>query len=78
MAGRWSTAESASGVVQRHRLGVVDVVVEQIGRQAHLRLAEAQRQGRAILWEKEPLDLQALEQERQVRVRQKPYVYQPD
>jgi hypothetical protein len=30
------------------------------------------------LWEKEPLDLQALEQERQVRVRQKPYVYQPD
>ncbi len=41
-------------------------------------LAEAQRQGRAILWEKDPLDLKTLEQERQVRVRQKPYVYQPD
>jgi hypothetical protein len=41
-------------------------------------LEESQREGRAILWDKAPIDLDDLEKSRQIRVRQKPYVYQTD
>lgn len=41
-------------------------------------LEEAQREGRALLWEKDPVDLEELSRAQQVKVRQKPYVYQPD
>jgi hypothetical protein len=41
-------------------------------------LEEAQQEGRALLWEKDPIDLRELEQAEAIRVKQKPYVYQTD
>jgi hypothetical protein len=41
-------------------------------------LEESQQEGRSILWDKAPLDLGDLEKSRQIRVAQKPYVYQTD
>lgn len=41
-------------------------------------LEESQQEGRALLWDKAPIDLDDLEKSRQIRVRQKPYVYQTD
>jgi hypothetical protein len=35
-----------------------------------------QREGRALLWDKAPIDLEQLERTRQSRVPQQPYVYQ--
>jgi len=39
-------------------------------------LEEAQQEGRALLWEKDPLDISELERTKAVKVKQKPYVYQ--
>ncbi|WVN41165.1 DUF3460 family protein [beta proteobacterium MWH-UniP1] len=39
-------------------------------------LEEAQLEGRALLWEKDPLDINELERTKAVKVKQKPYVYQ--
>jgi hypothetical protein len=39
-------------------------------------LEQAQRDGRARLWDKEPIDLDAFERAQRARVAQKPYVYQ--
>lgn len=41
-------------------------------------LEESQRAGRALLWEKDPIDLDQMQRSRNARVKQKPYVYQPD
>lgn len=38
---------------------------------------EEQRKGRALWWDR-PQDLETLERQRQSRVPQKPYYYQPD
>lgn len=43
---------------------------------ARPQLEQAQREGRARLWDKEPIDLDALERTQRARVAQKPYVYQ--
>lgn len=40
-------------------------------------LEEQQRANRAILWDKAPLDLEAFERDKQSRVKQQAYVYQP-
>lgn len=40
------------------------------------KLEEKQRAGRALLWDKAPLDLDARERAEQSRVKQQPYVYQ--
>ena len=39
-------------------------------------LEEKQRAGRAILWDKAPIDLEARRREEESRVKQQPYVYQ--
>lgn len=39
-------------------------------------LEEKQRAGRAIWWDKAPIDLDARRREQESRVKQKPYVYQ--
>lgn len=41
-------------------------------------LENAQQAGRRLLWDKSPLDLDELQRAQEVRVKQKPYVYQPD
>ncbi len=38
-------------------------------------LEESQRLGRARLWDKEPIDLEARKRAQQARVKQAPYVY---
>lgn len=38
-------------------------------------LEEAQRQGRALLWDKQPIDLEERESQQASRVNQTPYVY---
>ncbi|MEY2776816.1 MAG: hypothetical protein RLY30_914 [Pseudomonadota bacterium] len=38
-------------------------------------LEQAQREGRARLWDKDPIDLDAFERAQRARVAQKPYVY---
>lgn len=40
------------------------------------KLEEQQRAGRALLWDKEPLDLDKTAREKASRVAQQPYVYQ--
>ena len=40
------------------------------------KLEEQQRAGRALLWDKSPLDLDARDRAEQSRVRQQAYVYQ--
>jgi hypothetical protein len=39
-------------------------------------LEQSQREGRARLWDKDPIDLDAYERTQRSRVAQKPYVYQ--
>jgi hypothetical protein len=39
-------------------------------------LEEQQRAGRALLWDKTPLDLDKTAREKESRVKQQPYVYQ--
>jgi hypothetical protein len=39
-------------------------------------LEEGQRHGRALLWEKDPIDLDEMNRVKESRVKQKPYVYQ--
>ncbi len=39
-------------------------------------IEERQREGRARLWDKEPLDLEAMRRTQESRVPQRPYVYQ--
>lgn len=39
-------------------------------------LEERQRQGRFLLWDRAPIDLDTQQAEREARVAQKPYVYQ--
>jgi hypothetical protein len=39
-------------------------------------LEESQRAGRALLWDKDPIDLDATDRGRESRVDQQPYVYQ--
>jgi hypothetical protein len=41
-------------------------------------LEESQLQGRALLWEKDPIDLKEIEKTKSIKVKQKPYVYQTD
>ncbi|CAG9253091.1 DUF3460 family protein [Paraburkholderia unamae] len=38
-------------------------------------LEEQQRKGRALLWDKQPIDLDERERQQASRVRQTPYVY---
>ncbi|MFL9878881.1 DUF3460 family protein [Herbaspirillum rhizosphaerae] len=40
------------------------------------KLEEQQRAGRALLWDKAPLDLDKTAREKESRVQQQPYVYQ--
>ncbi|HEY8606265.1 MAG TPA: DUF3460 family protein [Noviherbaspirillum sp.] len=40
-------------------------------------LEEKQRAGRALLWDKAPIDLDARRRAEESRVKQQPYVYQP-
>ena len=44
-------------------------------KQQNPRLEEEQRRGRALLWDKRPVDLTARAEQQQSRVRQTPYVY---
>ncbi|MEN9758955.1 MAG: hypothetical protein RL676_104 [Pseudomonadota bacterium] len=39
-------------------------------------LEESQQEGRALLWDKAPIDLNEVERAQAIKVRQKPYVYQ--
>jgi hypothetical protein len=39
-------------------------------------LEEKQRAGRALLWDKAPIDLDARRRDEESRIKQKPYVYQ--
>lgn len=39
-------------------------------------IEQRQREGRAIFWDKTPLDLDAMHRARESRVKQQPYVYQ--
>jgi hypothetical protein len=39
-------------------------------------LEESQQEGRALLWDKTPLNLDEWTRSQQIKVRQKPYVYQ--
>ncbi len=41
-------------------------------------LEDAQQAGRRLLWDKDPLNLEELQRAKEVKVKQKPYVYQPD
>ncbi len=41
-------------------------------------LEKAQQQGRLLLWDKEPVALDDIGRAQQIKVRQKPYVYQTD
>ena len=41
-------------------------------------LDTAQQQGRLLLWDKDPIQLEELGRAQQIKVRQKPYVYQTD
>lgn len=41
-------------------------------------LEESQREGRALLWEKRPIDLDEFARAQAAKVPQKPYVYQTD
>jgi hypothetical protein len=41
-------------------------------------LEEAQRAGRALLWEKNPIDLDETQRAELAKAKQKPYVYQTD
>ncbi len=41
-------------------------------------LEDAQQSGRRLLWDRDPLDLDQLQRAQEIRVKQKPYVYQPD
>ncbi|KGC62133.1 hypothetical protein DM49_3246 [Burkholderia mallei] len=38
-------------------------------------LEEEQRKGRALLWDKQPIDLEERDAQQRARVRQTPYVY---
>ncbi len=38
-------------------------------------LEEEQRKGRALLWDKQPIDLEERDAQQRARVRQPPYVY---
>lgn len=40
-------------------------------------LEKAQQEGRLMLWDKSPIDLEARARAQKARVAQKPYVYQP-
>lgn len=41
-------------------------------------LEETQREGRALLWDKDPINLDEFTRAQAAKVRQKPYVYQTD
>ncbi len=41
-------------------------------------LEDSQQSGRRLLWDRDPLDLDQLQRAQEIRVKQKPYVYQPD
>jgi hypothetical protein len=41
-------------------------------------LEAAQQQGRRLLWDKDPIQLEEFGRAQQIKVRQKPYVYQTD
>jgi hypothetical protein len=44
-------------------------------KQKNPQLEEQQRAGRALLWDKTPINLDASEREKSSRVKQQPYVY---
>jgi len=46
-------------------------------KQSNPSLEEKQRAGRAIWWDKQPIDLDARRREQESRVNQNSYVYQP-
>lgn len=41
-------------------------------------LEDDQQAGRRLLWDKDPLNLEELQRAQEAKVKQKPYVYQPD
>jgi len=45
-------------------------------KQKNPKLEEEQRSGRALLWDKSPLDLESMERAKASRVNQQAYVYQ--
>lgn len=45
-------------------------------KQANPKMEQGQREGRALLWDKAPLDLDANRRNQESRVRQQAYVYQ--
>ena len=45
-------------------------------KQKNPKLEESQREGRALLWDKTPIDLDLQERSKDSRVEQQPYVYQ--
>ncbi|MFZ6774485.1 DUF3460 family protein [Undibacterium sp. SXout7W] len=45
-------------------------------KQANPKLEQSQRDGRALLWDKAPLDLDTQQRNLESRVAQQPYVYQ--
>jgi hypothetical protein len=45
-------------------------------KQKNPQLEEQQRAGRALLWDKAPIDLDKMARDQQSRVAQQPYVYQ--
>jgi len=47
-------------------------------KEEHPHLEEGQRQGRALLWEKDPIDLDEVNRIKESQIKQKSYVYQTD
>ncbi len=45
-------------------------------KEANPQLEQTQRDGRALLWDKEPVDLETQRRNREARVQQQAYVYQ--
>ncbi|MEO6352057.1 MAG: DUF3460 family protein [Burkholderiaceae bacterium] len=45
-------------------------------KQQNPNIEQSQREGRALLWDKEPLDLETQERNKASRVKQQAYVYQ--
>jgi hypothetical protein len=60
--------------IQRYESEITQFINEL--KQKNPALEESQRAGRALLWDKEPIDLDATDRSRDSRVDQQAYVYQ--
>lgn len=59
---------------QRYESDITQFIKEL--KQKNPKLEDEQRAGRALLWDKSPVDLDALDRAKESNVKQQPYVYQ--